>query len=360
LHHGINRFARFRICLAALAAMVVMVAGCGSSPPKLVSIGAGITGPKSLRATVYATGLKHAAAFAFDAEGRLWVATADYSDEGKDAVYLVAEKGARPVKVVSGLHTPLGLLWYRGALYVASTGRVDAYSNLDSRGAKFASRRTIVTLPSKVGESNNLVLASNGRMLLGISSPCDHCTSTTSKLSAAIISFRPDGTDVRVFASGIRAAVGLIYYPGTNDLFVSMNQRDDLGARTPGDWLAVVKEGQDWKFPACYGQRGTVCTGVPQPVGVLDEHAAAAGVAIVTGQLGADVGTAALVAEWSKGTVLQVALDKTDAGYVGTTTTMLSGVGSPVALIMTKSNTLLVGDWASGKIYEITRRSSNP
>jgi hypothetical protein len=35
-----------------------------------------------------------------------------------------------------------------------------------------------------------------------------------------------------------------------------MNQRDDLGARTSGDWLAQVHVGDDWRFPGCYGPRG--------------------------------------------------------------------------------------------------------
>ena len=348
------RSTRFAAFVALLVCAALLLAGCGSSaPPKLVSIGAGLSGPKDLRATVYATGLKKAAAFTFDADGRLWVATADYSDTGTDAVYLVAKPGAAPVKVIAGLHTPLGLLWYRGALYVGSTGRVDAFSDL--HGTAFAIRRRILTLPAKVGESNNIVVTADGRMLMGISASCDHCT-PKSKYSAAIISFRPDGSDLRVFASGIRAPVGLAYYPGTSDLFVTMNQRDDLGTNTPGDWLAVVNDGDDWKFPACYGQRTTACTGVPQPVAVLDKHAAAAGVVIVTGQLGASVGTAALVAEWSKGAVLRVSLAKSAGGYRSKVTTLLEGVANPVAEIITKSNSLLVGDWTSGKIYEVSTR----
>ena len=53
-----------------------------------------------------------------------------------------------------------------------------------------------------------------------------------------------------------------------------MNQRDDLGSKTPGDWLAVVREGQDWGFPGCWGQGGKACEGVPEPAAVLDAHAA--------------------------------------------------------------------------------------
>jgi glucose/arabinose dehydrogenase len=341
----------------AIAVTTAIAAGCGSSPPKLVSLGLGVSGRHGLLATVYTDGPAKVAAFAFDSENRLWLATADYTDEGRDGLYLVAKRGSKPVEVVSKLHTPLGLLWYRNTLYVASTGRVDAFSDL--HGTAFATRRKILTLPAHVGESNNIVVAPNGRLLLGISASCDHCT-PKSRLSGAIVSFRPDGSDLRVYAGGIRAPVGLAFYPGTNRLFVTMNQRDDLGSRTPGDWLSIVADGQSWKFPNCYGQGGAACTGVPQPVAALDKHAAAASVAIVTGQLGSGIGTGALVAEWAKNTVLLVGLDKSGASASGKATPFLTGIRTPVAMILTKSGGLLVGDWTSGRIWEITFRTSSP
>jgi glucose/arabinose dehydrogenase len=86
---------------------------------------------------------------------------------------------------------------------------------------------------------------------MGISAACDHCRSR-SRWSGTIVSFRPDGSGVRLFASGIRAPFGMTLYPGTADLFVTMNQRDDLGARTPGDWLGVVRPGDDWKTGTIY------------------------------------------------------------------------------------------------------------
>ena len=92
-----------------------------------------------------------------------------------------------------------------------------------------------------------------------------------------------------------------------------MNQRDDLGAKTPGDWLAVVRAGQSWGFPGCYGQGGTKCTAVPSPTAALGTHAAVSGVAIVTGQLGSTLGTGAVVAEWVTGKVKFVRLTATRA-----------------------------------------------
>src|SRR5689334_16232071 len=99
--------ARRRGITAAVLAIALVAAGCGGSAHARSSIGAGVSGPDDLRASVYATGLEHAAAFALDARGRLWVATAGYDDNAHDGLYLVSKPGGEPVEVVSGLRTPL-------------------------------------------------------------------------------------------------------------------------------------------------------------------------------------------------------------------------------------------------------------
>ena len=161
------------------------------------------------------------------------------------------------------LHTPLGLVWDDGTLYVASLA--GSSRTRTSRAPTFGSHRTVLALPAGVGEVNGLALSSDGRLYLGVSAPCDACDPGTED-AAAVVSVLPDGTDLHVVASHIRAPVGLAFLPGSDDLFVTMNQRDDLGDATPGDWLAVVRDGQDWGFPDCYGQGGAVCGGVPSPV----------------------------------------------------------------------------------------------
>ena len=110
-----------------------------------------------------------------------------------------------------------------------------------------------------------------------------------------------------------------------------MNQHDDLAEATPGDWLSIVHQGQDWDFPGCYGQGGDVCEGAPSPVAELDPHAAVSDVAIVTGQLGTRVGTAAIVAEWAKGLVLTVPLASDGSAATSAPKTLLTGVKNPVS-----------------------------
>src|SRR5690242_10554117 len=289
--------------IAPLLALTLLVAACGSrSADPAGPIGAGLRGPSGLHATVYARGLSHVSALTFDAAGRLWATTSGSSTHATDGVFLVARPGAKPVKIVGGLDAPLGLVWVGNRLIVSSLGRVTSYGDFDGR--RFRTSRVVVDGPVAGGENNNVVLAPDGRLVMGVSASCDHCVPTSS-WSGTIVTFRPDGSDLRILASGVRAAYGLAYLPGTSTLFATMNQRDDLGAKTPGDWLAVVEAGQDWGFPSCYGQHAAGCAGKPGPAAVLDAHAAAGGAALVRDRYGAD-GPSALVAEWEVGIVQRV------------------------------------------------------
>ena len=340
-----------RIVVPAVATVVVLAlvgAACGdgsgtgatttlSPADGLVDVGAGLRGPDGVAVTLYASGVPKMSAFAVDAEGRLWVATADYRDTGTDAVHLVTGAGSAPVAVIPGLHTALGLLWHGDELYVSSTERVDAYGGFD--GTRFVRLRTVVTFPAGSGQNGGLVLAPDGRIQLGISAPCDHCV-PESEWSATVVSFNPDGSDLRVDARGIRAPIALAYEPGTDDLLVTMNHRDDLGDATPGDWLGQVEHGQDWGFPDCPGPTADGCVGVPEPLAVLDPHAAVSGLAIVD--------RSAVVAEWKLGKVQRVNL------ATGAVTHFLTGLENPVPVTLGPDGAVLVGDWGTGRIYRVT------
>jgi glucose/arabinose dehydrogenase len=325
-----------------------LLAGCGGtrSGSGLGPIGAGLRGLNGWKASVFTTGLKHASAFAFDSEGRLWVTTSAATDHRSDGVYVVARRGARPVEVAH-VDGPLGLTWHRGRLYVASIGRVTAFGGL--HGIRFTTRRTILRGPVEGASNNAIVATSDGRLLMSISTTCDHCV-PRSTWAAAIVSFRPDGSDLRIFARRIRAAYGLALVPGSKAVFATMNQRDDLGARTPGDWLALVRRGQDWGFPACYGQRGSACARVPKPVAALDVHAAAGGIALAH--------ASAFVAEWQTGKLLRIRLERVGGAYAGTRTTFLTGLRNPLPVARAPGGAILVGDWTTGVVYSVEPSTS--
>ena len=348
------------VCLPLLLAACSLLASCGSTntakhPQALAPIGAGLEGPAGLTATVYAKGPPTTAAFAFDGQGRLWLTAAGLETHTHDGVYLIARAGSPAEEIVNGLDDPLGIDWYQNRLYVASIGRVDVFGGFN--GTRFTRHTKILTGPVAGAENNLLVMAPDGRFVMGVTATCDHCA-PTSVWSGSIVSFLPDGGGLRLYAARIRAPFGLAFFPGTSNLLVSMNQRDDLGAATPGDWLALVREGENWGFPGCYGQGGAVCAGVPAPIAVLDKHGAVGGIAIVTGQLGASIGTSAIVPEWNVAKVQRVALTASGSRYSGSVTPFLTGIANPLAIALAADHSLLVGDWATGAIYRISAQGS--
>jgi glucose/arabinose dehydrogenase len=69
---------------------------------------------------------------------------------------------------------------------------------------------------------------------------------------ADILEANPDGSGLRVFASGIRNAVGIAVNPRTGDLWASVNERDLLGDNLPPDYITTVKDGGFYGWPWYY------------------------------------------------------------------------------------------------------------
>ena len=56
----------------------------------------------------------------------------------------------------------------------------------------------------------------------------------------------------RVFATGLRNAVGTAWEPSTGALWTVVNERDGLGDETPPDYLTRVQDGGFYGWPYCY------------------------------------------------------------------------------------------------------------
>ena len=80
---------------------------------------------------------------------------------------------------------------------------------------------------------------------------------------AAIWEFDIASGDARIFASGLRNAVGTAWEPQTGALWTVVNERDGLGDETPPDYLTSVKDGGFYGWPYSYWG-DTVDDRVPQ------------------------------------------------------------------------------------------------
>ena len=72
----------------------------------------------------------------------------------------------------------------------------------------------------------------------------------------------------RVFASGLRNAVGMAWEPTTGALWTAVNERDGLGDETPPDYLTSVQDGGFYGWPYSYWG-DTVDDRVPQDAAMV-------------------------------------------------------------------------------------------
>ena len=69
---------------------------------------------------------------------------------------------------------------------------------------------------------------------------------------ARVFEFNPDGSGQKVYAWGIRNAVGIAFRPGTNDLWMSTNERDEIDEDLPPDYISSVHPGGFYGWPWYY------------------------------------------------------------------------------------------------------------
>lgn len=301
------------------------------------ALAAAIHVPAGYTASTYATGLTHPTAMSFGPDGRLYVS------EDTGSIVSVTGGTTRPRVFATKLTVPLGLLWRGRTLYVSESGKVEA---LRAGGA----RRTVVSgLPYKLHQQDAIVAGPDGRLYLGSGSTCDACVERDRR-SAAILSFRTDGSDLRVVASGLRNPYGLVFVGKT--LYATVNGRDKLGDSEPAEEVVRIRQGANYGWPDCwpsYALRTLTgsCRGVTPPIAYLEPHSSADGIAYWRGDL--------FVAEWGE------YLHANHGRYVvrisgGHATTFATGFDHPLAVLAGPSGDLLVADWGRGTIYAIRKR----
>jgi glucose/arabinose dehydrogenase len=240
----------------------------------------------------FASGVPGPANLAFDSRGRLWVASGGHVPRATNGVWLVRRAGARPVQVVRGLFSALGLTWRSGRLYVAhvvrsgggASGyvcRVTSFAGFDGR-AFARSRVVLYGLPVGRHRLGSIVAGRGQRLYLGVGSRYDD-RGSGERLSATVVSFRPGHRGIRVEATGLRNPYGLAFLPGTSKILISEHGRDDLGLRRPPEELNLVDVAEpapDLGFPDCFGQGGPACRGTVRPLVRLASHAAPGAIAV--------------------------------------------------------------------------------
>ncbi|MFL5308228.1 MAG: PQQ-dependent sugar dehydrogenase [Polyangia bacterium] len=229
--------------------------------------------PAGFQVQLYADGLTNPRLIRTAPNGDAFVAE---SSGGAIRVFrgvTAAGRAAQTERFATGLHQPFGIAFYPAAdprwVYVANTDSVVRFpyraGDLKARGA------ADVVVPELPGGgwlrggghwTRDLAFSRDGKTLfvsVGSRSNADDTDGNRAEFHRAdILSFAvgDDGAvappSVRVFASGIRNAVGIAVHPKSGELWASVNERDELGDNLVPDYITHIQPGGFYGWPFYY------------------------------------------------------------------------------------------------------------
>ena len=159
-------------------------------------------------------------------------------------------------KAADDFHWPHSVAFYQGALFVADDFAIYRLEDRDSDG--FYEERTVFAkVPGFMGRASEHVThtlvfdESNDKLYFHIGSGCDLCREDDPERST-VIQMNADGTGRRIFASGLRNAIGLDLHPVTGELWGAGNGHDREGRDLPPEWITPLRDGGFYGWPLAY------------------------------------------------------------------------------------------------------------
>jgi glucose/arabinose dehydrogenase len=223
--------------------------------------------PEGFSVQLYASGLHNPRLMRAAPNGDVFLAE---SEPGNIRVMrgIDAKGSAQQVEIfASGLDQPFGIAFYPPGpepqwIYIGNTGSVVRFpyrnGDLKARGPA----QKICDLPGGGllhggGHwTRDVAFSLDGKtMFVSVGSHSnddDADTHPEEKDRADILQFNPDGSGQKVFASGIRNAVGIAVQPSSGELWASVNERDELGDNLVPDYITHVEPNGFYGWPWWY------------------------------------------------------------------------------------------------------------
>jgi len=281
-----------------------------------------------------------------------------------------------------GLKRPFGIAFHEDYVYVANTNEVIRFRYDTKTSKRLGAAEHILDVPGFAGHfTRTVAFSSDGRKLYVSVGSSSNIDIEKDARRAAVLVCDPDGKNSRIYASGLRNAVGLAIEPQTGKVWVSVNERDELGDNLPPDYFTSIKDGGFYGWPYSYigdnvdprvkPQRPDLVAKAIIPDVLLGAHVAPLQFAFYTGaQFPESYRGGAFVAEhgsWNRASRAgyQVAfVGFKDGKASADPVPFLSGLvpdpsgknvnGRPVGVAVAPDGSLLVSDDGAGVVYRVS------
>jgi glucose/arabinose dehydrogenase len=237
-----------------------------NNEPKLVKrpAGASLKVPEGFTVEEFASNLENPRVIVTAPNGDLFVSE---SKPGRIRIMRDSDNDGKPELnevFMDGLNQPFGIAFFPpGAeprfIYIANTDSILRRPYRNGQIKADGQSEKIIDLPGgghlQGGGhwTRDIVFSSDGKKLfVSVGSKSNDDDTAAEQDRARIFEFDPDGGHGRVFASGIRNAVGLAIDPGTGALWASVNERDELGDDLVPDYITQIQDGGFYGWPWFY------------------------------------------------------------------------------------------------------------
>jgi glucose/arabinose dehydrogenase len=158
---------------------------------------------------------------------------------------------------IDNLNMPHGIAFIEGAVLIGDKNGVHKYPYA-ADGSRTPSSSVLLTPIGALGPSDmrfhwarNVAVHPDGtRFYVGVGSAANIADNPPPH--ATIQEFPIDGGPGRTFASGMRVPTEVKFYPGTEDLYTVVNERDRQGDELVPDYFTRVPEGAFFGWPYSY------------------------------------------------------------------------------------------------------------
>lgn len=341
--------------------------------------------PKGFKVKLFASNLKGPRYIAIAPNGDVFVTQSDAGsivalrDRNRDGV---ADK---VMAYAGGFARPHGMLFHDKALFVADTKAV--YRILYADGDSKAREREPLTADGALGDARghwtrNIALSADGAALfVAIGS---RGNVGEEDLPRATIQTVPiAGGAPATFASGLRNPVGIALYPGTNELYAVVNERDGLGDGLVPDYLTRVQKGDFFGWPYAYigrhadpeygAKRTDLVAKTKSPDVLFQSHSAPIGIVFYTAKkfparyrggafvtlrgswnAGAPTGYKVVFVPFKSRRPAANAYENFATGFWSKGVETAAVWGRPAGIALARDGALLVADDAGGAIWRIS------
>ena len=333
--------------------------------------------PEGFNIEVFASGIKDARSLAIGKNGVVFV-----GNRREDKVYAVVDtdndfKAEKKYVIVEGLNMPNGIALRGNDLYVAEVNRVLRFNNIYQNYKNKPDYEVIYDeYPTDRHHGwKYIAFGPSGKLYVPVGAPCNICDSEK-PVYATITRMNPDGSNMEIYAEGVRNTVGFAWHPETDELWFTDNGRDRMGDNKPPDELNHAPEkGMHFGYPYCHGDdisdpkfgKNKDCENYTKPAQELGPHVAALGMIFYTGDMFPDkYQNSILIAEhgsWNRSSKIgyRVMFVKLDGNKTQTYKPFAKGWlqgedvwGRPVDIKQLPDGSILLSDDYADAIYRIS------